>query len=279
MRQRAAAPSRARAALGIAAALVAMTLALTALAWYLASLNNDLNVITSQFGPDLIIGFGLLPVALLIITRRRDNVIGWLFLTGSFVGSLHAASGEYAIRGLLSHPALPATAWAAWVSGWIIDLVFPTGIVLFIVLLFPSGRLVSRRWRSLAVGALLWTALLLFITLPSDYPIMIAPGLPAIASPVQIHGLSQTFFGGLWVAWPAGILLLLNAGAGIVVRYRRSSGEERQQVKWFAYAIAITLVAYAATIPFGLASTYNSWISNLVLEAGFGVALPVACAI
>jgi signal transduction histidine kinase len=263
--------------------VIAMTVALAALAlavaaWILAYLNGDLNVLTSSFGPDLVIQLGILPVGVLVASRERRNPIGWLFLGGAFLGALHAASGEYALRGLLGAPGLPGLHWAVWLSNWIVIPIFPTGAFLFILLLFPNGRLLSRRWRLFAGAALLLTALLLLATIPYDAPISIAANVRSIPNPTAIRGFGAVL-GWLWVTWPAGLLLLLASGASVVVRYRRSAGDERQQIKWFAFAVVATLVAYAVSFPFSLTNAYAAPWSNAVLEAGVGVAIPVACGI
>jgi signal transduction histidine kinase len=269
---------RPRTALVVALTAALVTLAVNAVAWTFAYLNGDLDVVNSQFGPDLVIQLGILPVGVIVATRQPANPIGWLFLGCSVLGALHGASGEYALHGLLAAPGLPGLTWVAWLSNWIITLVFPTGAFLFIMLLFPSGRLVSPRWRTLAIAALVFTALFLAITIPNDYPITIAPNVRSLANPIGIKGFASTL-GSLWVIWPVGVLLLLMSGASIVVRYRRSTGDERQQIKWFAYAVGATLAAFTATIPFGAASSFAVPVSNAVLELGVGVAIPVACAV
>jgi signal transduction histidine kinase len=269
---------RPRTALVIALTIALAALALEVAAWTLAYLNGDLNVLTSPFGPDLVVDVSIIPVGFIVASRERRNPIGWLFLGAALLGSLHAFSGEYAMRGLLSAHGLPGLQWAAWLSNWIIIPVFPTGAFLFILLLFPTGRLVSPRWRLLAGAALVVTALLLLPVIPYDGPISIASNVRAVPNPTAIRGFGSVF-GWLWVIWPASQLLLLPAGASIVVRYRRSAGEERQQIKWFAFAVVATLVAYAVTFPFGFASQYSAPLSNAVLEAGIGIAIPVACAL
>jgi signal transduction histidine kinase len=267
-----------RTATVIAVAASLVTAALMAVAWTFAYLNADLNVVNSQFGPDLVVNLGILPVAVIVVMRQRRNPIGWLFLGCSVVGALHAASGEYALRGLLAAPGLPGLPWAVWLSQWVIGLVFPAGGFLFVLMLFPSGRLLSPRWRRLAAAAVAFTAAMLLATMLSDYPITVDPRVRPVANPVGIRGFSSAL-GWIWFIWPAGILLLLIAGASIVFRYRRSSGEERQQIKWFAYAVAATLVAYAASVPFAFGGTSNTAVSNAVLEVGVGVAMPVACGV
>ena len=139
-----------RTASALAVTSVVATVALAGTSWFLAYLNHDLNVITSAFGPDLVTPFGIGLVGLIIALRQRHNPLGWLFLAGALIGALHAASGEYAIRGLTLASGLPGTDWVAWVSNFIISLVFPGGILVFILLLFPTGRVPSRRWRILS---------------------------------------------------------------------------------------------------------------------------------
>jgi signal transduction histidine kinase len=264
----------------LAVACTVVSAALMVVAWTLAYLNGDLNVVTSAFGPDLVINLGILPVGLIIATRQRDNPIGWLLVGCSVLGAIHAASGEYAIHGLLASPEPPGTDWAAWLSGWIINPVFPAGGFMFILLLFPSGRLLSPRWRILAWTGVVFSALLTLTTIPNDYPITVASNLRTVANPIGVRGFLSSVLGNLWVIWPAGILVLLVAGVSIVIRYRRSAGEERQQIKWFAYAVGATLAAYAASIPFGFGSnTTGSAVSNAALEVGVGVAIPLAIAI
>ena len=244
---------------------------------YLAFLNGDLNIFASQFGPDLV-NLGLTPVGAVIVLRGEDrrNPIGWLLLLGSLVGGIQGFGLEYAVHGLMAAHMLPFTAWAAWLQNWIIDILFPCGLLLFVVLLFPTGRPPSRRWRVLGYAGVAVTALSLLNAIPSDYPIQVAPGLREIVSPIAIKGYSATFLGSLWVVWRASIVLLLIAGVSLVVRYRRSAGEERLQIKWFAFAVAITVFAYGAVTPF---TDPSGPIPNLIILAGFGVALPLACAI
>jgi signal transduction histidine kinase len=255
------------------------TTALMAVAWFFAALNGDLDVFTSPFGPDLVLQVGILPVAVIIALRRPANALGWLFLGCTFVGAVAAAAGEYAVRGLLTPAGLPAVQWAAWLSNWIITLIFPAGAFLFVVLLFPTGRLVSQGWRILAWTAVVVTLAVATSTALSDYPIAVAPNVRLLANPIGIRGFATSILGRLWVVYPASVVLLLVAGASLVVRYRRSSGEERQQIKWFTYTVAATLAAFAASFPLSVVSTSAAPVANGVLEIGLGVALPIACAI
>jgi hypothetical protein len=103
-------------------------------------------------------------------------------------------------------------------------------------------------------------------------------GLPSVPNPTGVRGLShisrQGSLGqGIWIM---GFGCLLLAAAGVVVRYRRSAGEERLQLKWFAYAVAVNLVLLAVTTPLA-GSGGEAWqvAFSLAVVTGVGLALPV----
>jgi signal transduction histidine kinase len=268
----------ARTARLIAVTSTLATAAVLAAGWAYSALNHDLNPFTSGFGPDLVIPLGILPVGFIIALRQRTNPIGWLFIASAFFSSLAGAAGEYALHWLIADPHLPGGLWAAWLSNWVLSLVFPAGTFLFVLLRFPNGRLVSPRWRILVRVAIVAVALSVLSSLFADWPISVANGVRSVPNPTGIHGFASSALGFLWVMWPITNLLLLFGAASIVIRFRRAPMEEREQIKWFAYAVATTFVAYAISIPFSLSAQYSPW-SNVVLEVGIGIALPAACGI
>jgi signal transduction histidine kinase len=237
-------------------------------------LNRDENVFTSQFGPDLVVSISVLLVGVVVITHRHDNPLGYLFLASSVFGALHAASGEYALHGLVAAPGMPAVLWADWLANWITSPLFPSGVVLFIILLFPTGRLPGPRWRILAWAAVFQAAVVLLTNIIADHPLTLAPNVRVLPNPTGVKGLGGVL-GNLWVLWPVGIVLMLAAVTALVVRYRRSAGEERQQIKWVVYAIVLAAVSFAVSVPFSLSSTYNSAATNAAIVVGFGIAMPV----
>ena len=179
-------------------------------------------------------------VGLIIATRRPGNAIGWLFLAiGPWAGLSALAS---AIQGSvpLSSPASPAgadvAAWMnqwAWVPPW---FAIPT----FVVLLFPDGRLVSPRWRPVAwlAGAAIALTFVAGILSPDG-----SGGSnvdPAFVNPVIRLSTAVD------VLTPIGFLLFLVAVglsiASLVVRFRRSRGLERAQLKWFVFAAVLTVL-------------------------------------
>jgi hypothetical protein len=186
-------------------------------------------------------GWGLLLLAILatmgalIVARRPANLTGWSFVAAGLGLAFSAFATEYAIYALLTDPgALPGGAWLAWIPLWLtIPAIYSAFAAL--VLLFPTGRLLSPRWRPVAWLVVGWIAGVTvgnFTSPPDSYL--------GVEAPVRLGGAAgqiMTTIGNL--AWPLGNLAIPAAAASLVVRFRRSRGEERQQLKWLAYAAAI----------------------------------------
>jgi hypothetical protein len=175
-------------------------------------------------------------LGLVIATRRPRHPVGWLLMGCGLTGSLQLVTGQYAV---LAGPAgLPGRLPAMWAASqfqitWV-------GLVLLLLLLFPTGRLPSPRWRpvawSLAAGVALSlvTQALKPRTL-SDFPGDTNPfALPALE---PVFGLLDVLSGALVIVGLIGSL------ASLVVRLRRSRGRERQQLKWFVYVALLGIVA------------------------------------
>ncbi|MGI8541346.1 MAG: histidine kinase [Rubrobacteraceae bacterium] len=209
----------------------------------------------------------------LISSRRPRMAVGWIVVGHALCFTLGEFTRQYAIYGALTDPgSLPFATAVAWPSYW---LWFP-GLVLmlcFLPLYFPDGRLLSRRWRPVA-----WLAALVAATTatlaafqPGDSE---TPGLP---NPLGLEGMRP--FGTLDIAVPA---LWLGAGclsaASLVVRFRRSRGPERQQIKWLAYALSLMLLFFLVDSFFlqSLASDAMPFLGGIVLAApwlAIGVAI------
>ena len=208
-------------------------------------------------------------VGLIIATRRPGNAIGWLFLAiGPWAGLSALAS---AIQGSvsLSSPASPAGAdVAAWITQW--AWVPPWfAIPTFLVLLFPDGRPPSRRWRPV-----LWLAgTALALTFVAGILSPDGSG-GANVDPSFVNPLIRLSTG-VDVLTPIGFLLFLVAVglsiASLVVRFHRSRGVERVQLKWFVFAAVLTaLLGVGASVA---ATTW--WLQALGYVA---IALiPTAC--
>jgi hypothetical protein len=162
-------------------------------------------------------------VGALVASRRPTIPIGWIFCEVALLWCGGALATEYAIYALVEEPrSLPAGGLAAWLASWL--MVPPALLLIFVLLLFPDGRLPSRRWRPigwLAVVGIALTALgRAFAPGPPDTTIFAAPpnpfafeDVPGIGS-VESIGLSLTFACGV-----VGVISLL-------LRMRRARGAE-----------------------------------------------------
>ncbi len=180
-------------------------------------------------------------VGALIASRRPQNAIGWIFCASALLWGLGALLQEYAVFALITSPdALPAGALAGVIGGWAIGM----GLYLlltFLPLLFPTGRLPSARWRILArlIVSLLfiWTLATLFA--PTN-PNQADPRLVDIPNPIGVAALPG-LFDLLTAVIPLALLVTAIACViSAILRFRRARGEERQQLKWFAYGTAMS---------------------------------------
>ena len=161
--------------------------------------------------------------------------IGWLLLRARPVEAARGLAGEYALHALAGSARPAAGVWAAWYVHWSLSLVFPAGLLVFLVLLFPTGRPLAPRWWVVGWLALGLTALELLLIWIAPGTISLGRGLPSVPNPTGISKLTA-MSGASNGLWALGLLPLLLAVASLFARYRRSAGEERLQLKWLAYA-------------------------------------------
>jgi hypothetical protein len=224
-----------------------MSLTLAAASPILALLNGStLGWIFIGGGPSIanlaIIAVSFSVVGALIASHRPGNPIGWIFCAAAFFYGLLIAGEEYAIYALLTNPgALPLGAELSWLTAWI----WAPGlglILVFLPLLFPTGRPPSRRWWSVGwLGGLsigLICGLTSIVLWPERGPALVRPG----GFPEFEVGWRSVIEGLVSLAVQMMYLAGLGAVISLLVRYRRAGGDERQQIKWFASAAALTLV-------------------------------------
>lgn len=175
----------------------------------------------------------------LIASRQPRNAIGWVYLGATFVFALAAFGQLYAVHVLVVDPGvLPGGRLLAWLSAGLL----PIAICLlpFLFLLFPTGHLPSGRWRPVAwlagVGLLCLTAgsITLATRVWSD---------PFAGSEDATRGLPALLLLVFSVAVLALPVTLVLSAVSVVVRFRGSSGDERQQLKWFVAAAAVVAVS------------------------------------
>ena len=178
-------------------------------------------------------------VGALIASHRPENPIGWIFLAVGFLQGLLSAADQYAIYALLTNPgALPWGAEASWLGQWI----WAPGlglILVFLPLLFPDGHPPSHRWRPVGWLGALSIGLTVVSSTIGLWPERGTALLTGDESPSHVvHVLVDL------VALPMMLLAGVGAVISVLVRFRRARGDERQQIKWFAAAAALTLVWY-----------------------------------
>jgi hypothetical protein len=234
-----------RTAKWLAWSLCLLCVALAVASLILALLNGrTLGEIFMAWGPSTA-GLAALPaeavsfsvVGALISSHRPENPIGWIFLAVGFFYGLLSAGDQYAIYALLTNPgALPLGAEASWLGQWIWAPGFGLSLV-FLPLLFPDGHPPSHRWRP--VGWL--GGISIGLTVVSSTILLWPERGPALVtgdeSPSHVVNVVLDF-----IAVPMLFVAGLGAVISLLVRFRRARGDERQQIKWFASAAALSLV-------------------------------------
>jgi signal transduction histidine kinase len=212
---------------------------------------------------------------LVIASRVPSNPIGWMFLAAGIGSGLQELAQQYAIYGILYRPgSLPAPDVGAWITQWIWIPLTAIAIV-FIPMLYPTGRLPSERWRPIV-----WTAAVLIAADIAAFAL--APGpleeFTAVENPFGLDGATQ--LGEVAQIGLLSYLLAIAAGfASLLVRRRRATRDERLQLKWLVLAGAVAVIALAATFISQVisASTIKAFEYLVVLAiAGIPVAIGVA---
>jgi hypothetical protein len=219
-------------------------------------------------------------IGALLISRYLRHPIGWIFMTIGLGTALGNLAQQYAIYSLFTSPTslLPAGVGAAWLGAWL--WVASAGVIIFVPLLVPSGRPSTSRWRPVV-----WAAAAALVAIVVTF--MFKPGLVDIgtqypvANPLGIAGSRPAMDVIQSLAGITYLLLLVVAIGGLLLKVRRSRGEERQQLKWFAYA-----AAFMAVILFSLQPLVERFLpQNLSYAVGsflFGLgvaALPIGTGI
>lgn len=225
----------------------------------------------------IVLGVSFSLLGAVVVARRPGNRIAWIYLLIGVLMPLPALAALYYARSVIVD-GLPGARWAAWFYNWSYALVFPTGLALFAFLLFPTGRLPSRRSIWLARGAVATAAAQAALTCLDPTPISVSPDLPSVTSPTGVAGLAHTLSTPSTVIYTLGLVLIALAIATLVRRGRHTSSiEERRQVKAVAYAAALTIGAILALtllVFAGVPLADHLWDVPIVF--GFGVAVATA---
>ncbi|MGH2544430.1 MAG: hypothetical protein ACRDIB_16680, partial [Ardenticatenaceae bacterium] len=187
-----------------------------------------------------------------------------------FLAALQGFAVEYGVYTLFTRPgALPYGMVLVWLQYWIwIPMIFP--LVVFVPLLFPEGRLRSPRWRPVA-----WLAAIIMVIVTISHAFVPGPigeEFGSVPNPYGILGVRAALFTVFEVGAVALFAIGLAAAAALLVRLRRSTGAERQQLKWLTYAVALaTVAALTASDPtYGALIAITGW---LLIPIAVGIAI------
>ena len=216
-------------------------------------------------------------VGAVLTSHRPRNPVGWFFVFSAASFAVSEATFRYAVYGLVIDPgSLPLARAMAWPATWL----WVPGVLLVLVFLplyFPNGRLLSLRWRPV-----MWLAIFV-----SGATVVIWAFLPGkvgdawdITNPLGLAALRPAI-GRLEVVMAVLFLgFILSSVVSLVVRFRRSQGQERQQMKWLTYAAAtvvgmvlLTTLLEAANLVF---LSEMAGLSTDLLIAGIPVGVGIA---
>ncbi len=255
---------------GLSLALSAGTVLFLVRAWDIPKLSTEFGAKGYTLAMSLVMG----GVGAIIAARKPSNPIGWIFCVLGVTAGVIGLTTEYARWALLAEDARPVGGIAAaWVQEWLwIPLVAGLGLVAAI---FPDGRFLSRFWRrtiqvsiALALASMILAAIVPRFTIfvGFDNPVGIgAPGLTSLEESLVVILL---------------LPLLLLGTVSAVIRFRRSRGEERLQLKWLASsmtAVAVLLTYAVVTVLVGTPDTQGpDWIAYVAIASFLAVPISIA---
>jgi hypothetical protein len=214
----------------------------------------------------LVLGF--LAVGLVTTVRRVGNPIGWLLLWQGVVAGISLLSAAYGMYDLeVAAEPLPGGSLLLWTSSWIWLASLAVSPVIHV--LFPDGRLLSRRWAGVIWLALASMALAMAAIAVAAWPLP-GPALlegpswgPELDPPPPLALVGLALFG---VAEAASL-------TAMAIRLRGAKGDEREQIKWFLYAGSFVILGITVEVVLGVPITIASWLGGMVVPFAIAVAL------
>ena len=221
-------------------------------------------------------------IGAIIASRLPNHPIGWICCAIGLVAGVEQFSGEYAVYALVAQPDSLAGGKAMLsIQNWFWILF--TGLIVFLLLLFPNGRLPNSRWRPFAWLSAALTLIAVVLMAISSNAVLDTLGPSgkeriSFPSPLGVEGLPNLY---LPVQTLVMALGLVAAGSVVVVRLRSARGIERQQIKWLLYASAIwfgALILKNSVISPLAEVSWSVWIGYLLVGVG-GLGGPIAIGI
>lgn len=215
-------------------------------------------------------------VGAFLAMRVPGNRVGWLLFGAGSMLAAGIFSGSYALGSVADGGTWPLTTLAAWLTDvlWVPPIVI---VAAGVPMIFPDGRLPSRRWRPIAW--LLVAGTLLSVLPPALMPGPINDSLP-LENPFGSAVLAPYLPLADTIAMLTALPAFLGAWAAVATRYRRGAPVERQQIKWLLAVALVGVIAFPVAILFDLlapgtpAGTVAWYVGFLAL-----IGLPVAIAI
>ena len=183
----------------------------------------------------LVTAAGMTAIGALVASSRPGNPIGWIFCAAGVMLALPSFEQEYADWASEEPGSLPAGAALGWVAQWIWVPAL-AAVLVFVFLLFPDGRLPSPRWRPVALLGAATAAL--FVAEQALRPGSL-DNSPAYENPVGVDGLGDAIRFAEYPTLAAFGVAVVASIASLPLRLRRARGDERRQLKWFAYGAAV----------------------------------------
>jgi hypothetical protein len=182
-------------------------------------------------------------VGAFIASARPENPIGWILLADGLLWMCISVTDFYGLYGLAVPGSVPFPLVMAGLNNWLwVPAVGLFGT--YLLLLFPDGRLPSRRWRLLA-----WLSGAVIVL--ASMGVMLAPGplqgLGGVRNPFGVEGVPWVEDAGTAVLLMLPLCMLASASS-LMMRYRRSGGEVREQIKWIAFAASVVVIVYLLVV-------------------------------
>jgi len=210
----------------------------------------------------------------LLAARRPRNPIGWLLLVAGLAEAIGIAGAIYARTDSVLGGGLPLVVPAAWIGTWTVPPTIGL-LVVFLPIVFPSGHLPGPRWRFFVVGVIVAMTIGMIAAATVPGPLDNIKGLAnPVLLPAPVGDWVQTLND---ISNGVAVVAFLVANGSLLLRFRRSRGIERQQLKWFLFVASVAALLLGLSIVLVTGPIADAvWILGLLSLAILPVAIGIA---